>query len=503
MRSAVLVCCLLLLSVTSSFSQEIFGAVMSGDLDKTKALLEEHPEWLNATSWGGWTPLHRASLAGHKDIVDFLISKGATLDQKSDLGMTPLYLAIYEQKEETARLLIDKGADIFAIRDDGETMLHIAAAVGSKSIAELLIASGLDANVKRRYGITPLHLASVFGHEDVAEALISMGAEINIKSDNGSTPYSFAVASGETQTAALLRDMGAEDTPEEYVKITGEYLGQKQPGSIPEPFAPGILLNVHRPHGGIALSPDGTEIYWTAALTYGTYQKIWVIRQEDGQWGPPKAVQYPPEYTYGAPAFSPDGQRLFLNVSEPVVEENQPADHDICFLERDSTGWSDVVNPGPPLNSDKSEVGPSAAGNGNIYFQSYDLEGGFGAIDVYRSRFADGGYEKPENLGDSINSTSMDIAPFIAPDESYLLFSSFRPGGYGDFDIYVSYKKKDGTWTEARNLGEGINTPARESTCVVSPDGRFLFFISRRNGIGEYFWVNAKIVEDLKPEESK
>jgi hypothetical protein len=97
----------------------------------------------------------------------------------------------------------------------------------------------------------------------------------------------------------------------------------------------------------------------------------------------------------------------------------------------------------------------------------------------------------------------METLPYIAPDESFLLFSSMRPDGYGDFDLYVSYKKPNKTWTKARNLGTTINTTARESVSVVSPDGQYLFFISRRNGIGEFFWVDAKIIEELKPEELK
>ena len=97
----------------------------------------------------------------------------------------------------------------------------------------------------------------------------------------------------------------------------------------------------------------------------------------------------------------------------------------------------------------------------------------------------------------------METLPYIAPDESYLLFSSMRPDGNGDFDLYVSYKKKDGTWTKAKNLGDTINTSARESISVVSPDGNYLFFMSRRNGIGELFWVDARIIEELKPKELK
>ena len=370
-------CCLIILSINNVFSQEIFPAVMHGDLDRVKILIEEHPEWANATSWGGWTPLHRASQFGHGDIVGFLILKGSHLEAKTDLGMTPLYAAIMGQKSEVVKQLINKGADVFAVRNEGETMLHIAAAMGQKDIVELLISKGLEVDVTRRYGITPLHLASVFGHKTTVEALISNGADIDRKNDNGSTALHLASAAGETQTVALLKEKGASDVPEEYVKITGDYLGQKKPGSTPELFGPGILLNTHR----------------------------------------------------------------------------------------------------------------------------FDIEGGFGSVDIYRSRLTRDGYEKPENLGDSINTEFMDTLPYIAPDESYLLFSSMRPDGYGDFDLYVSYKKEDGTWTKAKNMCDTINTPARESSSIVSPDGKYLFFMSRRNGIGEFFWVDAKIIEELKPKE--
>jgi len=503
MKRYVPIFCLLVLSAISAFSQEIFRAVMSGDLNQTRTLLEEHPEWVNATSLEDWTPLHRASQNGHKGIVDLLISKGAQLEARTRLGMTPLYIAIYMQKEEIVKQLIDKGANVFSTRNDGETMLHIAAAVGNKDIVGLLISKGLNLNVTRRYGITPLHLASVFGHESTVEALISNGAIINVKNDNGSTPLHLAVASGETRIVALLKKKGAKNTPEEFIRIIGEYLGQKKPGSIPEPFAPGILLNIHQPHGSIAFSPDGKEIYWAAALTYGAHQKIWMMGQVNHQWTPPKAAPFFDNYIYGAPAFSPDGERLFVDVAKLTSKEIQDADLDISFLKKNALGWSEVINPGPPLNSDKSELSPSISRNGTVYFCSLDREDGYGASDIYRSKLANDKYEKTENLGDSINTESVESTPYIAPDESFLLFSSWRSDGYGNFDLFVSYKRKDGTWTKAKNMGEKINTPARESTPVVSPDGKYLFFMSRRNGIGEFFWVDAKIINDLKPKELK
>ncbi|NIO81573.1 MAG: hypothetical protein GTN53_19980, partial [Candidatus Aminicenantes bacterium] len=274
-------------------------------------------------------------------------------------------------------------------------------------------------------------------------------------------------------------------------------------GSIPEPFASGILLNIHRPHGSIAFSPDGKEIYWAAALTYGTHQKIWMIRRVNGQWNPPKAAPFFDNYTYGWPAFSPDGERFFVNAAIPEGKNSQRRNHDICFFEKNSHGWSDLMNPGSPLNSDKSELGSSISNNGTVYFHSPNIEGGYGLNDIYRSKLTNGRFEKPENLGDSINAGSMEVAPYIAPDESYLLFSSLRSDGYGDFDLYVSYKKEDGTWTKAKNLGKKMNSPTRDDSPIVSPDGKFLFFMSRRNGIGEFFWVDAKIIEELKPGDLK
>jgi len=495
--------CLLGFLGTPSHSQEIFGAVMSGDLSKTRILLEEHPEWVNAKSWGGWTPLHRASHSGHGDIVALLISKGGRLDAETDLGMTPLYVAIMGQQPEVVRHLISEGANVFAARSDGETLLHIAAAMGRGDVAAWLISKGLNVDSTKRYGVTPLHLASVFGHSATVETLLSHGADIDRPDDMDCTALHLATAAGETETAALLEERGASDAPEPYAGITGAYLGQEEPGSTPRPFAPGILLNTQRPHGGIAFSPDGKEVYWVAALDFGQFQRIWTMRQVNGQWSRPKAVSFSDPYTYGGPAISPDGERFYFDVRRPTDQDGRKQDHDIWFRERDALGWREAIKPGPPLNSDKSALGPSVSRNGTIYFYSFDIEDGFGSMDIYRSRPTREGYSEPENLGDSINTEFAETLPHIAPDESYLLFSSMRPDGYGDFDLYVSYRNEDGTWTRAMNMGRAVNTPSRESTSSVSPDGKYLFFMSRRNGVGEFFWMDAKIIEERKPEEAR
>ncbi|UCG27518.1 MAG: PD40 domain-containing protein, partial [Bacteroidales bacterium] len=98
-----------------------------------------------------------------------------------------------------------------------------------------------------------------------------------------------------------------------------------------------------------------------------------------------------------------------------------------------------------------------------------------------------------------VNSSSSDVFPAIAPDERYLIFSSAREGGFFqrhqyDFELYISFKNNDGSWTPARNLGEEINaySPLNPS---ISPDGKYLFFYSDIEK--EFFWVSTKIIDQL------
>jgi len=95
--------------------------------------------------------------------------------------------------------------------------------------------------------------------------------------------------------------------------------------------------------------------------------------------------------------------------------------------------------------------------------------------------------------------------PFIASDESFLIFCSMRPGGYGIFDLYISFQRMDGTCTKAKNMGPEINTSGEEARPSITPDGKYFFF-TRGNVNPDWrdiFWVDARIIEKLKPDELK
>ena len=108
-----------------------------------------------------------------------------------------------------------------------------------------------------------------------------------------------------------------------------------------------------------------------------------------------------------------------------------------------------------------------------------------------------------EHLGAPINSPFHEVDPFIAPDQSYLIFCSDRPGGHGKDDMYVVFARDGGGWTAPVTLGEAVNSPDQEYIPSVSRDGRFFFFTSNTSGQRDIYWMDASIIERLRPKESE
>ena len=113
-------------------------------------------------------------------------------------------------------------------------------------------------------------------------------------------------------------------------------------------------------------------------------------------------------------------------------------------------------------------------------------------------------YTLDEKLGEGVNSENGEYNAFIARDESYIIFTSFRSGEhYGEGDLYISFRNENDTWTEARNMGPNINSFARDYCPSVTPDGRYFFFSSRRYGTEDIFWVDASVIKTLMHKNEK
>jgi Tol biopolymer transport system component len=106
----------------------------------------------------------------------------------------------------------------------------------------------------------------------------------------------------------------------------------------------------------------------------------------------------------------------------------------------------------------------------------------------------DGRWAQPENLGAPVNTAGREYDPFVAPDESYLIFASERPGGLGGADLYISVRRPDGSWGTPANLGPTVNSAASDYTPMLSPDGQYLFFTSGSAGSDDIYWIEAGVI---------
>lgn len=289
-----------------------------------------------------------------------------------------------------------------------------------------------------------------------------------------------------------------EKATDDFPTLSGPYFGREAPRQEAGLFMDGVICTEDGPEMNAAFSSDGREFYYC-----GLHQDRWTIfvtRERNDRWVKPEPMPFTADYTDRDLTISPDGQRIYFGSNRPRTEGRPRLERlDIVLTERLANGrWSEPRNVGPIINTDHGENYPSVAENGNLYFFSC-REDGNGLCDIYMAKFGQSGYESPRNLGDAINSEKNDWDAYIAPDESYIIFSSQeRADTIGGQDLYISYRRKDGTWTSAINMGRHVNSESGEICPSVSLDGKYFFFTSRRRGQADIYWVTADIIEELK-----
>ena len=194
--------------------------------------------------------------------------------------------------------------------------------------------------------------------------------------------------------------------------------------------------------------------------------------------------------------LSPDESKLYYISNQPLDGQGKVKDPDLWFSNRTASGWGLPNNAGSLLNSALSEYYVSFTSEGTLYFTTNRAaaKGQEIDFDIHAAAYIDGKYQTPVRLGASVNSTGYDGDVFVAPDESYLIFSSDRPDGLGNGDLYVSFKKKDGAWSNAKNMGANINSDSQDYCPFVTRDGRFLFYSSK----GDIYWVDASIIDTYR-----
>jgi WD40-like Beta Propeller Repeat len=251
------------------------------------------------------------------------------------------------------------------------------------------------------------------------------------------------------------------------------------PLSEPRIFAEGIIsTGDYDTHP--AFSPDSQTLFFVKMAPDLTKWTIFVSHYKDGQWTEPEIASFSGQYWDADPYFSKDGNTLFFISNRPLNEgQPQKNDFDIWKVEKQENGWSNPIRLESPLNSQASEYYPTITDVGTMYFGSR-REGGKGRSDIYVSRLENGKYRTAENLGESVNTAGNEFEPFIAFDESFLIFMATPSESLEEADLYISYNQH-GKWTSVLKLPAPFNSEATEFSPKVTRDLKYFFFSSTRN----------------------
>jgi len=277
-----------------------------------------------------------------------------------------------------------------------------------------------------------------------------------------------------------------QNNTDDFPVLKVPYLGQKPPGTTPLIFAPGII-STDDWEFSITFSKNGNELFFTRRKDQQTGNRLLYMKIEGGRWSVPHPPPFAQDCREFEPNFAPDGIRLYYNSSRPLPENvSSPHPFNQWVVYKQGSEWTGPEMIGSPI----MELFPmfaTQAKDGTLYFTG-NIERG-----IYCAEYRNGHFENPERLPDVINSINWAGHPFIDPEERYIIFDS-NVDEKGKKNLYISFKDSNGEWTESINLNQSIGFTEHAAIPHVSFDGKYLFFSSR----GDIYWVDAKIIEELK-----
>ncbi len=276
----------------------------------------------------------------------------------------------------------------------------------------------------------------------------------------------------------------------------------------PVPFDPknlGPNINTQSFEYLPALTADGQDLIFTRrTLKNGIEQEDFYLskRASDTSWT--QAIPLPGKINTpgneGAQCITAAGNAIFFTGCN---RQDGKGSCDIYVSIYRDLEWSDPINLGAPINTNRWESQPSISADGlSIYFAS-DREGGYGGKDIWESHYLGGGrWTEPKNLGETINTSGNEMSPFMHWDDQTLYFASDGWPNLGGLDLFISRKSESGTWSTPENLGYPINHYGDQSSMIVGSDGKLAVFTSDQlDGFGKTDLYSFQLPEAAHAEE--
>jgi len=255
------------------------------------------------------------------------------------------------------------------------------------------------------------------------------------------------------------------------------YLGQTPPDNTPVVFELPVS-NGLRPVERITISSNGKEIYYSEQDTWPPLiKRIKCLKYVNNAWQGPAVVFE----DFVCPA---------LSVNDSIMYMQSDLDGVACtfFSTRTLTGWS---VPKRLLSSDL-QIHYFQQTNLNNYYLASSLPGSSNN-DICKLIIS-GSDTIIQSLGLPINTQTIENDFFMARDESFIIVFRLSP----PYNLFISYNRSNGKWTNPKSLGTSINTPNYDCSPFVTNDNKYLFFTRGGNTMPSYYtyWVEVESLID-------
>jgi len=282
------------------------------------------------------------------------------------------------------------------------------------------------------------------------------------------------VATGWWLTASTT--LGGEDR---FPVLEGPYFGQQEPGVQAQPFAPGLVSLRGRYEFALSFSPAGDELLFTQQVPEQSVS-VYHSRVERGAWTEPAPIRL----SDGAQReemeafFAPNGEWIFF------APYDEGMDVRIWSLEVGPDGWRNPRQLAPPVANDPAFY-PTVSNSGTLYYTN------LAERRVFRATLDGHSVSSVEDAGLEFGGHA-----FIAPDESFVLVDARDQDSLGGSDIYVAFRRPDGSWTRPRHLGAEVNSEFDETCPSLSADGKYLFFsrYDEPDEVSDIYWTSSAVI---------